>query len=243
MNMKKMMSLIFTLPLLGLFVTPVTADEDKAEVAVEVQEKLSPQAVVKQTATAVINEIIAKKDEFEKDPSLIYPLVEETLVPHFDFMRMARSAMGRYWRKASTQQQRRIAAEFKEMMVLTYATALLSYSGQEIEYPPSRFAPGATKVLVPTKVRDAGGPPIPINYRLRLNDVNKWLVYDVVIDGISLVTNYRGTFSREIQVGARNAAKAGIKDSRKKTAKGIDSLIAVLSAKNDKPSKKAAESE
>ncbi len=189
-----------------------------------------PQKVVMQTAENVLAEVTQRKEELEADASLIYPLVERTVVPRFDFDSMARSAMGRFWRKASAAQQRRIVAEFQELLVRTYATALLGYSGQAIEYPPMKLADGAQKVMVPTKITAEGGPPIPINYRLKLDGEAGWMVYDVVIDGISLVTNYRSTFARQIQVGAASATEPA-----KRMSTGIDSLIEVLSSKNDKP--------
>lgn len=188
-----------------------------------------PQQVVIRTADRVLAEVSARKAELEADSSLIYPLVQTSVVPHFDFDSMARSAMGRFWRMASPQQQRRVVAEFQEMLVRTYATALLGYSGQQIEYPPMNFADGSQKVMVPTKVRAEGGPPVPINYRLKLIDDQRWMVYDVVIDGISLVTNYRSTFARQIQQGGGDAST-----SDERISNGIDSLIEVLASKNDK---------
>jgi len=188
-----------------------------------------PQQVVIATADKVLEEVTKRKAELEADSSLIYPLVEVTVLPRFDFEAMTRSAMGRFWRNASSDQQQRIVVEFRELLVRTYATALLGYSGQQIEYPPMHVADGASKVMVPTKIRTEGGPPIPINYRLRADDDGKWLVYDVVIDGISLVTNYRSTFARQIQQGA-----AAEKNPAKRMAAGIESLIEVLAAKNDK---------
>lgn len=188
-----------------------------------------PQMVVKQTADVVLGEVTERKAELEADSSLIYPLVERTVVPRFDFETMSRSAMGRFWRKASPQQRRRIIAEFRELLVRTYATALLGYSGQKIEYPPMNVADGARKVMVPTKVKSEGAPAIPINYRLKVSGEGVWLVYDVVIDGISLVTNYRSTFARLIRVGA-----AAEKDPAKRMTAGIDNLIEELSSKNDK---------
>lgn len=200
-----------------LMVIPVFAADD-------------PQKAVMQTAEQVLSEVTARKDELKANASLIYPLVERTVVPRFDFESMTRSAMGRFWRVASPQQQRRIIAEFQELLVRTYATALLGYSGQTIEYPPMNYADGAKTVLVPTKINNEGGPPIPINYRLKLNDQDIWLVYDVVIDGISLVTNYRSTFARQIQVGASSARGAADRMSV-----GIESLIEALASKNDRP--------
>ena len=199
-----------------------------AEASVDAGKVVNPQQVVRETAETVLAEVSARQTELEEDPSLIYPLVERTVVPHFDFESMTRAAMGRFWRKATPQQQRRLVAEFQELLVRTYATALLGYSGQKIEYPPMRAPDDATKVMVSTRISAAGGPPIPINYRLRLEDDARWLVYDVVIDNVSLVTNYRSSFARLIQEGASRE-----KDRGKRMQVGIDNLIRSLSTKND----------
>ena len=100
---------------------------------------------------------------------------------------------------------------------------------QKIEYLPVKAGSGAKKVMVPTRISSGGAPPVPVNYRLSRNG-DGWLVYDVVIDGISLVTNYRSTFARQIRLGA-----AGEKDRSKRMSAGIEKLIEALSAKNDKP--------
>jgi len=213
--MKPFLSVMFAL----LISMPLMADS-----------KSDPQGIVKDTAETVLAEVSARKTDLEADATLIYPLVERTVLPHFDFERMTRSAMGRFWRRASSHQQRRVVAEFKELLVRTYAVALLGYSGQKIEYPPMNVADGASDVMVPTKIAAEGGPSVPVNYRLHNDGTGKWLVYDVVIDGISLVTNYRSTFARQIRLGA-----AGEQDRSKRMSAGIDKLIEALSAKNDKP--------
>lgn len=190
-----------------------------------------PQKVVMETAETVLAEVTAQKVALEANPGLIYPLVQRTVLPKFDFRAMTASAMGRFWRKASDQQKQQLINEFRELLVRTYATALLSYSGQTIDYPPVKVPENAKKVMVPTKIR-AGGPPIPINYRLKLKADGHWLVYDVVIDGISLVTNYRSSFNNEIRKGASRA-----KDRSQRIPAGIDALIAALADKNDKAGK------
>lgn len=214
-------------PVLGSAMEGVAPRQDASETQ-------NPQQVVRHTADTVLAEVTARKKELEADSSLIYPLVERTVVPHFDFTRMARAAMGRFWRRATPEQQRRIVAEFQEMLVRTYATALLGYSGQDIEYPPVRMPKHAKKALVPTRVSAAGGPPIPINYRLRLEKDGQWKVYDVVIDGVSLVTNYRSSFARLIQQGAMRA-----KDRAHRMQAGIDNLIQSLQKKNDESGAKS----
>ncbi|MFM1892553.1 MAG: hypothetical protein RLZ44_1630 [Pseudomonadota bacterium] len=157
-----------------------------------------PQALVQETADQVLEQVTEHKEKLTKDPSGIYALVESLVLPHFDFMRMSQSALGRYWRDASDDQRQRLAREFQELLVRTYAVALLNYSGQKIEYMPVRLQPDAQDVTIPTRVAAAGGPPVPINYRLA-RDGELWKVYDVVIDGVSMVSNYRSSFANEVR--------------------------------------------
>jgi len=172
-----------------------------------------PQKIVRETGDQVLSEVTARRTELEANPALIYPLVEDTVVPHFDFRTMSRSALGRYWRKATEEQRESITDEFRQLLVRTYASALLGYSGQQIQYLPVQYRQGNERVMVPTRIASEGAPPVPVNYRLRLKDA-RWLVYDVVIDGVSLITNYRSQFSTEVRRG------------------GIDGLISSLANKN-----------
>lgn len=174
-----------------------------------------PQQIVRETGDQVLSEVTERRTELEANPALIYPLVEDTVVPHFDFRTMSRSALGRYWRKATEEQRESVTNEFRQLLVRTYASALLGYSGQQIQYLPVQYRQGADRVMVPTRIASEGAPPIPVNYRLRLKDA-RWLVYDVVIDGVSLITNYRSQFSTEVRRG------------------GIDGLISSLANKNQK---------
>jgi phospholipid transport system substrate-binding protein len=172
-----------------------------------------PQQLVRSTGDRVLAEVSARKSQLEANPQLIYPLVESTVLPHFDFRQMSQSALGRFWRDASEEQRERIVREFREMLVRTYATALLGYSGQKIEYLPMQSSTDSERVMVPTRIASSGAPPIPINYRLKRDD-SGWLVYDVVIDGVSLITNYRSQFTAEVRRG------------------GIEGLISSLAQKN-----------
>lgn len=190
-----------------------------------------PQQVVKQTTDEVLNEITSRKDELKAKPNLIYPLIERTLVPRFASERFTRSAMGRFWRDASEKQREDLIHEFKQMLMRTYALALLDYTGQTIEYLPTRHNEGDKEAMVQTKFI-GGEKPIPVNYRMTQNDAGKWLVYDVVIDGISLITNYRSTFNNAIREGAM---QAGNKPNR--ISLGIDHLINTLANKNTEKGK------
>jgi phospholipid transport system substrate-binding protein len=157
-----------------------------------------PQVLVRETADRVLAQVTAHQEELNKDPGGIYALVESLVLPHFDFMRMSQAALGRYWRDATEDQRQRLAREFQELLVRTYAVALLNYSGQKIEYMPVRLQPDARDVTISTRVSAGGAPPVPINYRLA-RDGDLWKVYDVVIDGVSLVSNYRSSFANEVR--------------------------------------------
>lgn len=174
---------------------------------------LDAQALVRATADKVLAEVRANKARLDRDNSGIYDLVQRHVVPHFDFTRMTQSAMGRHWRSATEEQRSALVREFQEMLVRTYAVALLNYSGQQIEYLPLRASAVEDDVLVQTKVSDSGAPPIPIDYRL-YRTLGGWKVYDVSIDGVSLVSNYRSSFAEQVQ---RN---------------GVDGLIRQLSDRN-----------
>jgi phospholipid transport system substrate-binding protein len=175
-----------------------------------------PQQLIRTTAESVLAEVSDRKAELEADPRLIYPLVENSVLPHFDFRRMSQSALGRFWRDATEPQKEDVTREFREMLVRTYATALLGYTGQAIEYLPAKFGSDATKVVVPTRLVLGGGPPVPVDYRLR-KDADGWKIYDVVIDNVSLITNYRSQFASVVR------------------RSGIDGLITALANKNREP--------
>ncbi len=174
-----------------------------------------PQELVRQTADKVLADVTANRDRLRANPKQILALVEGTVAPHFDFRAMTQLALGRYWRDATDDQKTRLSTEFKNLLVRTYGSALLGYSGEEIQYLPVFGQTDGNRVTIPTKVTQKGGPSIPINYRLH-RDSGAWQVYDVVIDGVSLVTNYRSSFSSQVRRG------------------GIDGLIDTLAQRNGK---------
>jgi phospholipid transport system substrate-binding protein len=161
-------------------------------------ESLDPQALVRRTADRVLGEVLANKAELNANPSRIYDLVQRHVVPYFDFRQMTQAALGRHWRSATEAQRTALTREFQELLVRTYGVALLNYSGQQIEYLPVRTGRPGDDVTVQTKVAERGAPPIPIDYRLSKAS-GDWKVFDVVIDGVSLVSNYRTSFAEEVQ--------------------------------------------
>lgn len=174
---------------------------------------MGPDELVKATASDVMSIIRADKDIQGGNKQKIYALVDAKVLPHFDFTRMTRLAVGRYWKQATPEQQQKLVNEFRDLLVRTYALSLSSYKNQTIDYKPLRMNPGDTDVTVKTSVVQPGGQPIPIDYQM-IKTPNGWKVYDITVEGVSLVVNYRSSFSREIQEG------------------GMDKLIKTLADKN-----------
>lgn len=172
-----------------------------------------PEELIKQTSERVINEIKTNAQSYREDPSNLYKLVNEVVLPHFDFRAMTDLALGRYKDEVNAQQKPAIVSEFQLLLVRTYGAALLEYNDQEIIYLPMEGALADGKVMVRTEIKQAGGFPIPIHYSLRLGD-DGWKVFDISVDEVSLVTNYRSSFARAIN-----------KD-------GVDGLIKTLRERN-----------
>lgn len=180
-------------------------------------EVVAPDVLVKNTANDVLEIIKKDKDLQSGDMRKITALAEEKILPHFDFERMSRMVLGKHWNKASKEQQQQFITEFRSLLIRTYASALSKYRNQTIEYKPMRAQPTDTDVTVRTQIVQPGGQPLPIDYSLIKRD-DGWKVYDVVIEGVSLVTNYRGQFSTEVKQS------------------GMDGLIQRLAEKNKQPS-------
>lgn len=176
----------------------------------------APQALVKQASDDMLRALEENEAELEEDPTRIYDLVQDILMPNFDFEKMGKLALGHAWRDLSSEQQERFVDEFQLLLVRTYATAMLEYTDEEIRFTTFRDDVSKKRVSVPMEVVQSSGPSIPMSLSLYQNDCDDWKVYDVKIDGISLVTNYRSSFNRDIR------------------AKGADKLIEELAARNDK---------
>lgn len=158
--------------------------------------------MVRATTDEVLAKLRAEGDALKTDRARLYSLVDEMILPHFDFAKMSQRVLGKHWRDATPEQRARFIQEFKTLLVRTYSTALVEYRDQNIEFLPEREN-SATEVSVRTQVvKTTGGPPIPITYEV-YNKNGEWKVYDVAINGVSLVINYRASFSTEIN-------KAGI---------------------------------
>jgi len=157
--------------------------------------------MVKNTANEVLDIVRKDKDIQAGDTQKIVVITQEKIVPHFNFERMSRMVLGRAWVKASDEQKDKFQTEFRNLLVRTYSSALAKYRNQTIEYKPLRAAAGDTEVVVKTQIVQPGGPPIPIDYSMERKD-DAWKVYDVKIDGISMVTNYKGQFAPDLKQGS-----------------------------------------
>ena len=196
------MKSLFSL-LLGAFMlcAPALAQED------------SPDALIKKVTDDVLTIVRQDKDIQSGNTKKAIALVEAKVLPHFNFLHMTALAVGRDWREATPEQKKQLAEEFKTLLVRTYSNALTGYKDQTIRYKPTKMQNGDTDVLVRTEIVQSGSKPIALDYSVeKLAD--GWKVYDVVVAGVSLVSNYRDTFAQEIR------------------ANKIDGLIKMLAAKN-----------
>jgi len=173
----------------------------------------APDALVQRVTEDVLEIIRKDKDIQSGDTRKVIELVDKKVLPNFNFTHMTALALGKEWRKATPQQQSQLTAEFKTLLVRTYSNALTSYKNQKVVYKPFKMASAETDVLVRTEVLQPGGKPVQLDYSLEKQEQG-WKVYDVVVAGISLVTNYRDQFNQEVRNG------------------GIDGLIAAIAAKN-----------
>lgn len=173
--------------LLGMFPLPSLAADDHPALA-----------LVRETANKILENLRAEREVVEKDNRRLHQLVDKIILPHFDFHEMSAWTLGKYWRKASKKQKDDFAEEFKMLLVRTYSKALVDNMDTDIDYLPVRAKNGAKDLVVKTEIPQSGGFPLPINYSMYLKN-GAWKVYDVDIDGISMVKNYRTTFGKEIR--------------------------------------------
>src|SRR3954453_17875304 len=190
-----------------------------------------PDILVDNTAQEVLAIVRQDKDIQGGDKAKILDLVEAKILPHFDFTRMTRLAMGKNWSKATPEQQQELVNEFRTLLVRTYSNALSTYSDRTIKVEPLKSIPESDTV-VKTKVIQQGQEPIPIDYSMEKTGEG-WKVYDVTVAGVSLVTNYRSTFNNQVSDGGIEKLIKTLTDKNK-------SLIAADSADKKAGEKKAA---
>jgi phospholipid transport system substrate-binding protein len=176
-------------------------------------EIIAPDVLIKDTAQDVITIVKQDKDIQSGNQKKILALVDAKILPNFDFTRMTQLAAGKYWRQATPEQKKALVAEFRNMLVRTYTKAFTMYKDQTIEVKPLKLAATDTETTVKTQIIKVGGQPTAVDYQMK-KAADGWKVFDVVIEGVSMVTSYRGSFSSQIEQS------------------GIDSLIKSLADMN-----------
>jgi len=181
---------------------------------------MPPDVLARTTSQEVVAILKQDKEMQNGNQTKVYQLVEAKILPNFDFNRMTQLAVGKHWPRATAKQKQSLVTEFRNLLVRTYSRALTEFSNQTIEFKPMTIKPEDTDVTVHSEIRQPGGQPIPIDYSMYKTAFG-WKVYDVTIDSVSLVTNYRASFSSTIRQS------------------GIDGLIKTLAAQSargtDKP--------
>ena len=173
----------------------------------------TPDAMVKRIAGETIQLIKSDPKLAAGDPARVREVIETKLLPNFDFTRMTALAMGRNWARATPEQQKKLTSEFQTLLVRTYSNALTQYRDETIDVKPLRAEPAANEVTVRSEVVRQGKPPVQIDYSMEKTPQG-WKAYDVIVGGVSLVTNYRDEFNEQVKAG------------------GVDGLVKTLVAKN-----------
>ncbi|AGS38670.1 MAG: phospholipid transport system substrate-binding protein [Cycloclasticus pugetii] len=178
-------------------------------------EDLNPPQQVIQETSDLLHDILQKDKSKLDDLDYVFQLVNEVLEPRVDLNKISRLVLGKHWRKASEEQKTSFQKEFKGLLVNTYATAFKEFDEWTIHFIPMTFDPTDTRLMVKTEIIQPSRPPVAVNYRMALNKAGEWKAYDVIIEGISMVTNYKASFSKTI-----------------KSAGGLDQVIQQLAEKN-----------
>ncbi|MEI6227144.1 MAG: ABC transporter substrate-binding protein [Methylophilaceae bacterium] len=176
--------------------------------------EVSPDVLVKQTADEVLTIIKNDKEIQAGNKQQLYALVEAKILPNFDFDRVCRMVLGKSWRSATPEQQAIFQKEFRSLLLRTYASALGKYKDQVIEYKPLRMEGDAKNVSVKTQILQPGGQPVAVDYDL-IKSEHGWKVYDIVIESVSLVTNYRSQFSNEIRLNGLDSLNKKLEEKNK----------------------------
>jgi phospholipid transport system substrate-binding protein len=200
-QMRLYISVLHLLVLL-VFTTPASSDQ-------------SPLKLVRDTSTQMLMTLREEETSVKQNPARLHEIVTENVLPNFDFERMGRWTLGKYWRNANQQQREEFIKEFRALLVRSYGRALVDYADAEIVYLPFRMKDDEAQVKVHTELSRPHDNAVKITYSLHSTE-NGWKVYDVAIEGVSLVTNYRSSFMSKVRQD------------------GLDQLINQLAANNKK---------
>jgi len=180
---------------LGIFLLLLTLASPLAATSGELA---PPQQVVEQISNQLHQVLTSDSDRLQRDPDYVYQLANEILVPHVDFSRVSSLVLGKHWRRATPQQREQFSQEFQRLLVRTYSTAFNQFGDWVVHYLPVRMSEDGARAVVRIKVSRPAAEAVEVLYNMHLRE-GEWLAYDVKVDGISLITNYRSSFSREIR--------------------------------------------
>lgn len=198
MKVKKYTVLSLLLVLLGLIPMTRTVAADL----------LPPQQAIYTASTQLQDKLQDKT--FTSDFAKIAEYVNQVIYPHTDFDRISALVLGKLWKTATAGEKERFKHEFQTLLVRTYSRAFVEFKEWSVRFLPLDMENGATKVIVKTEVLQPGIQPIGVDYRMFFSH-GQWKAYDIMIEGVSLVTNYRSTFSNEVQTkGSLNAVIDGL---------------------------------
>jgi phospholipid transport system substrate-binding protein len=194
-------------------------------------QELGPEELVKKITNDVLEAIKSDKQLAAGDKQKALKVAEEKILPHVDFEEATRLAVGRSWSQASAEQKKRLVDEFRRMLVRTYSSAISAYEGQTMKVQPVRMKPGDKEVTVRNQYIRPGGKPVQLDYSMHKTD-SGWKIYDIVVEGISLVLTYRSEFDAVVKqegidglikrIAAKSSAPAGVggtSDGKKPAAK------------------------
>lgn len=204
MMLRSITSIFWSLVLMaGLAASPASAAD-------------TPPDVLARTTTQEVLALLKQDKELQNgNPAKLHQLVEAKILPNFDFNRMTQLVIGKHWSRATAQQKQALVTQFRNLLVRTYSSSLTAFTNQTVEFKPMTVKPDDTDVTVRSEIRQPGGQPIPIDYSMYRTSFG-WKIYDVAIDGVSLVQNYRSSFSNAIRQN------------------GIDGLIKTLSEQSSR---------
>ena len=175
----------------------------------------SPLDLVRDTSTEILVILNEEKALIKQNPDMLHNIIAEHVLPHFDFERMGRWTLGKYWRKTDQLQRDRFMEEFRTLLIRSYGNVLVEYTDADIVYLPFKADENEKRAKVHTELSLSNSNAVRISYSLHMT-AHGWKVYDVAVEGISLVTNYRNSFIRKV------------------SQEGIDQLISQLASKNSK---------
>ncbi len=177
------------------------------------QSEVPPPDVLIKTTVHEVLEIVNNDRRIISNQKRLLELVDAKILPHFDFQRMTQLAVGRGWRTATEPQKQALVTEFRTMLVRTYTKVFSTYPDPKVEVKPVKMDAGAVETTVHTLIRISSGKTVVVDYEMKLTETG-WKAFDVTVEGVSLVTSYRGSFADQIQ------------------QTGIDGLIKALAEKN-----------